>query len=334
MTILTKPSDVKKPEKTVLVPPTADFLETGATTPLPEGRGVVMIRSRRASSQATTLLLFLIAVLVMCIGIIGGVMIYRQFAMQRWTPMRFHGLCRIPYDTEMMDRDEMLAANREFLTDGSDDQDTWLKLLVNDLNTFAEKMLSEAKDVDQGLDTSDSDESVYNTSAEADRFLQEEFELGMGDDENYSKINVPKLITGKSATFLHDFKAEQTGIIDKAANRCFVMPLDREALLPPQDFVDLIVKMRNGYYNINTDVLRKNMRVKLPAITDMSTISPRVANECKGMNVYELEKIVSGVAKRSTKPRPDAYAEFAGKNFNEYHIMNSNELDALEKDHN
>lgn len=271
----------------------------------------------------------------MCMGIIGGVMIYRQYAIQRWTPMRFHGLCRIPYDTDLMDRQAIIAAN-DFSGEDADQQDTWLKLLVNDLNQFAERMISEAKDFEQSLDSDESNESKDNqlNITDVNKFMQEELELGVSDEENYSKINVPKLVTGKSATFLHDFKAEQTGIIDKEAGRCYVMPLDRETVLPPKDFADLIMKMRSGYYNVQTDVLRKNFRVKLPAVTDLGDISPRISNECNDMNIYELEKIVSGVAKRSiaavAAPK-DAFTVYSGKGFNQYSFLNAKEVDAYEK---
>lgn len=159
-------------------------------------------------------------------------------------------------------------------------------------------------------------------NADSDSFLQEDIELDFSDEENFSKI-IPKLSTGQDASFLHDFNAKQSGIIDKSLKRCFVMPLDSETLIPPKDMVDLITKMRNGYYNINTNVLKKTMRIKGPAITDMTLVAPRIANECKNMDIFELEKIVSGVSKRSVnaKQNNSLYKEFGGAHFTEYHIM-------------
>lgn len=52
-------------------------------------------RARRVST-ATTLCLFLTALLVLSIGVIGGVYIYSQYARARMH--RFHGWCNIPYD--------------------------------------------------------------------------------------------------------------------------------------------------------------------------------------------------------------------------------------------
>lgn len=313
-----------------------------------------MIRSRRATNQITTLLLFLIALLVMCMGIIGGVIIYRQYAMQRWnSAMRFHSGCRIPYNTEDLDHETMLAANQEFFIEPNDDdqQETWLRIL----NTLYERMLGEAKEFEQNFEeslqqdsSSSSDENSSSVSKEvsapaasakslsaatAEKFMQEDVDIDF--DEDFSKIDVPKLVAGRDASFLHDFKAEQTGIIDKSAGRCFIMPLDREAVLPPKNLADLVIKMRAGYYNINTDVLRKNMRVKLPALTDLSSVSPRVASECKNMKTYELEKVVTGVFKRSiaaASAPQGVFSEYSGKGFNEYHFLNMDEVEANEND--
>lgn len=51
-------------------------------------------RARRMFSVSTILLLLATFCLI-CMGILTGLIIYRRFQPQ---PMRFHGLCGIPYD--------------------------------------------------------------------------------------------------------------------------------------------------------------------------------------------------------------------------------------------
>lgn len=125
-----------------------------------------------------------------------------------------------------------------------------------------------------------------------DQFFKEEFELD--EDENYSKINVPVFHGQRQGRFLHDFRFNQTGVIDKDSGRCFLMALDRTTVLPPKSMRDLIEKMWNGYYNINTETIRKNMRVITPELKDLSEVSPRITAECADMKIYRLEKLVSG----------------------------------------
>jgi integral membrane protein 2B len=317
MTIITKPSSTKKEEKAVP-------LVTHATAPsvLESGRNVVMVRSLRSPArQATTLILFMIALLVMCIGIIGGVMIYRQYAMDRMQRMRFHGFCKIPYDIDTMDDRAMLIANQNLTPE---ENDSWLKIfqpIFEEFGRMNDEMMNRARELEKFQDDIDKVD---------DNFLQEEVELDITDDQSYSKINVPKL---KGATFLHDFKHNQTGIIDKSVKRCYFMPLDVETVLPPRDMHDLIRKLYSGYYNIDTTVLRKSMRVKVPEVTDKSLVSSRILNECDGMKIYELEKIVSGVSKRSTDQEAAVYTQYGGKQFEEIKIANLAELEKYEEEH-
>lgn len=125
-------------------------------------------------------------------------------------------------------------------------------------------------------------------------FFREKFDLDVSDQESYAKIDVPDFREGRSGRFLHDFTNNQTVIVDSDSKRCFVMPLDRETVLPPKSLADLIQKMWSGYYNIDTSVIRKNMRVIIPELTDLSDISNRIQGECSGMNIYRLEKFTSG----------------------------------------
>lgn len=137
-------------------------------------------------------------------------------------------------------------------------------------------------------------QSLFNdqNASEQDDFFKEEFDLDLDDD--VSKIYVPDFRDGRVGRFLHDFKSNQTAIIDETSKRCFIMPLDRDTVLPPKSLADLINKMYMGYYDINTTAVRKNMRVVLPALDDLSSVSPKIQNACSNMNVYRLEKYVSG----------------------------------------
>lgn len=101
---------------------------------------------------------------------------------------------------------------------------------------------------------------------------------------------MPDFRDGRVGRFLHDFKGNQTAIIDESAKRCFVMPLDRNVILPPKSLADVILKMYMGYYDINTTSIRKHMRVVTPALTDLSSISSNIQLACDSMSVYLLEK--------------------------------------------
>lgn len=70
-------------------------------------------RSRRIFN-ATSVLLLLTALLVMCIGIIGGIILYRNYYHARMQRMRFYGICGIPYESESVDNQAMLYMNQHY----------------------------------------------------------------------------------------------------------------------------------------------------------------------------------------------------------------------------
>lgn len=271
---------------------------------------IILIRRARRFSSATTYILFLIALLVTSLGIIAGVFYYRQYAHSR-NHLRFHGFCQIPYDSSNMNDNQMYYMN-SMLRDDTDELNSQIQRLLNpyqnDLTEIENRMEETEKEV-------------------SDQFFKEEFELGLSDEENYSKINVPVFRGQRQGRFLHDFKYNQSGIIDKDNGRCFLMPLDRDTVLPPKSLRDLIEKMWNGYYNINTSTVRKNMRVITPELKDLSDVSPRITNECEEMKIYRLEKLVSGVFKRSADLHQHAkYAEFGGNHITEIDIQNLEDI--------
>nr|CAD7195124.1 unnamed protein product [Timema douglasi] len=259
MTIITKPITDKKSDKLEeplvenehLQPlPTKVDIEATAE---PEPQYLVLRTRARRVTTATTVCLFLTALLVMTIGIIGGVYLYRQFARAQ--------------------------------------------SLSNSGN----------------LDEINLDKNI------PPEFFEEKFEIDL-ENENFEKIDVPDFRDGRRGRFIHDFNSNKTGIIDLDGQRCFVMPLNRNRVLPPRSLFDLIKKMWDGYYEVNTDVVRETMRVVTPAITDFKNVGYYITRECRDAPTYMLEKVVTGVYKRSV---PDAtFAVFAGDKIFQVDIVN------------
>ncbi|XP_018576588.1 integral membrane protein 2C [Anoplophora glabripennis] len=303
MTILTKPFTEKKGDK-LEVP-----LVENEKLPLPsapndveaQGHPRIIIFPARVHrvSTATTLCLLLTALSVVGIGIIGGKYLYHEYlSVSRPLPQgRFQGWAQIP------------------MNDIDDDSDDYS-------NVFPE--------TESGMNTDD-DLDIYKLKRLiAKASFQENFEID--DNQKYEKIDVPDFRDGRSGRFIHDFNTNITGIIDITGHRCFVMPLNRQNVLPPKSLFDLIQKMWEGYYKVDTAVIRKTMKVVLPPITDSKSIGGYITSECEGLPIYKLEKYVGGVVKRSANLQPEAkFAQFAGNGITEFDIVNLEEVLAYEK---
>uniref|UniRef100_A0A1A9ZW29 Integral membrane protein 2 n=1 Tax=Glossina pallidipes TaxID=7398 RepID=A0A1A9ZW29_GLOPL len=310
MTILAKPSFEKKSEKIFLPLPGfgrrndayhRNLLDHQNSYNSSEADVESMLFNRPQFSCLKTILLFLISITVMLSGALGGYTLYHMYAPTH-TRMHYRALCDVPYEPI-----GNIKAPRIYPR--SDDLG-WL------WPHFSGEKIENLGDV---VD---------------DTFFREEVEMDMGDGESFVKVEVPDFKDGRHGRFMHDFKENQSAIIDSTADRCFVMPLDRETVLPPESFVDLMKKMGSGYYNIDTERVRQTMRVVTPPITDLSTMSERIANECYDMRIYKLESYVSGVYKREAKREPTAiYTEFAGKGIIEFGIMNIDDIEKYERQH-
>nr|CAH7758552.1 unnamed protein product [Callosobruchus chinensis] len=307
MTILTKPFSEKKGDKLgvplvdneLLAPPSAPEDVEAQSHP----RIIIFPARAHRVSTATTLCVLLTALFVVSIGIVGGKVLYNEYlsvsrqiqAREEWPqPAKYEGVA-IPMRYE----DNMVNTDMEL---GNMDDDAVFEKMINKL--------------------------INNKRGE---FFQENFEID--DDRKYEKIDVPDFRDGRAGRFIHDFNTNITGIIDITGRRCFVMPLNRDNTLPPKSLFDLIHKMWEGYYKVDTEVVRKSMKVVLPPITDTKTIGSYIASECSGLPIYKLEKFVGGVVKRSADLHSEAkFAQFAGKGITEFDIMNFDDVLAYEKE--
>ena len=170
---------------------------------------------------------------------------------------------------------------------------------------------------------------MTDTEGLRNRFFREDVEIKDDDDDSYADIKIPDFRDGRRGRFIHDYKNNQTTIVDEDAKRCFVYPLDYSTTLPPKSMFDAMVKMQSGYYFPDTNVLRKRMRVVTPELDeDDEFVSTRTKAVCDDMRIYKLEPFVSGVFKRSIETKDDhaKFAEFGGKSIIELDLENFNEL--------
>lgn len=195
----------------------------------------------------------------------------------------------------------------------------FLKQLMAQFNREMEDPLKEIRRMESKL----GDDSLRN------RFFREDIEFKDDDEDSFTDINIPDFRDGRRGRFIHDFKNNQTTIVDVDANRCFVYPLDYSVTLQPKSMLDAIVKMQSGYYFPDTNVLRKKMRVVTPELEkDDEYLSERTRNVCEDMRVYKLEPFVTGVFKRSITVSDDhaKFAEFSGRKIVEFDFVNFDEL--------
>lgn len=242
-----------------------------------------------------TFLLFLVALMILIIGVIGGLYIYKQYARTQMHRFRT-GWYSIPYDSSNKASYGSNAVHQGLLADSD--------LFTKSLRNMEQDALDIARHINHDINN----------------FFKEKFEIDL-ENEHYEKIDVPDFRGGRQGRFIHDFNINKTGIIDIDGQCCFVMPLNRQRVLPPRNMYDLLRKMYNGYYEVDTAIVRETMKVVTPPITDMSVVGTYIARECKDLPIYMLKKVdSSSVVKRSASS--GVFGQFAGNSIMEIDIVN------------
>lgn len=310
------------------------FSSSQTNTASTDGIPIIVAERRHVSYPCRAVfILILVALTVLTLGIIGSSILARFYGNQHTERMRFQ--CRLPYRSEDLNRQALMDFDSFPDSDSAEDSHElrlantldWMRDLAKNWANAVDAATSEDNDSDN-----DSDETVDAMEQKMlDKFFTEQVDLDMGehaDDEGVTKIDVPDFKDGRVGRFLHDFLYNQTVIVDKDTSRCFLMDLDREKVLPPTSFRDMMMKMFQGKYQVDMNVVQENMRVVVPAMDDFTGVSPRIMSECgpATMRLYKLEKFVHGVFKRSVDLAEDAkFGVFTGRMV-QYDLHNMQEV--------
>ncbi|XP_026293104.1 integral membrane protein 2C [Frankliniella occidentalis] len=299
MTVLTKPiSEMKKKSPLAIPLVQAEQPVDGAEVVVVPGKrrdqdvenlGVPFtlgIRSHTRVTSATTVCLFLVGLLVMSVGIVGGIYLYQHCA--RRPLQRLRGFLNVPYNN----------------TDG--------RHLYYHLDSLASRQVASPE-----ISSKDTKKSGY---------FYEKFEA----DGSYERIDVPEFNGGRPGQFIHDWHINKTGIVDVDGRRCFVIPLDRDAVVfLPSFVIDLARKMASRGSDVK--VIVKTMRVAFPPLTDMSTVGENIARECSGMKIYSLVRANLGAIFKRNAEEPVVFGSFSGKTM-KVEIVNYQEMVEAEND--
>ncbi|XP_003399653.1 uncharacterized protein LOC100647702 [Bombus terrestris] len=331
MTIITKAITEKKEQPLFIAENSAENGKRDAEAQCLKsdvgGHYFVSRRSIYRIHMTATFLLFLVAFIILIIGVIGGLYIYRQYAKTQMHRFKT-GWYSIPYDkSSKMPYTLYKDAVHDGLVADSN-------LIIQELGSATEQEAMDImKNIDSGLIIKGlkkaTDQEAMDIAKNIDKnFFKERFEIDL-ENEHYEKIDVPDFRGGRQGRFVHDFNINKTGIIDIDGQCCFVMPLDRQAVLPPRNMYDLLRKMYNGYYEVDTEIVRKTMKVVTPPISDYSVVGTYIARECQNLPTYMLTKVNSNVVKRSISN--GVFGQFAGKNIIEFDILNLEDINAYNK---
>ncbi|XP_034549507.1 integral membrane protein 2B-like isoform X2 [Notolabrus celidotus] len=102
-------------------------------------------------------------------------------------------------------------------------------------------------------------------------------------------VPVPEFENGDPADIVHDFQRRLTAYLDLSLNKCYVIPLNTSIVMPPRDFLELIVNVKAGTYLPQSYLIHEEMIVT-ERLEHVDQLGYFIYNLCSGKDTYKLQR--------------------------------------------
>ncbi|XP_069614397.1 integral membrane protein 2B isoform X2 [Ranitomeya imitator] len=135
------------------------------------------------------------------------------------------------------------------------------------------------------------------------------------EDEDVELINVPvpEFADSDPADIVHDFHRKLTAYLDLSLNKCYVIPLNTSVVMPPKNFLELLINIKAGTYLPQSYLIHEQM-VVTDRIENVDQLGVFIRRLCQDKETYKLQRrnVIRGKQKRETE-----------NCFNIYHFENT-----------
>uniref|UniRef100_A0A671TQF9 Integral membrane protein 2 n=1 Tax=Sparus aurata TaxID=8175 RepID=A0A671TQF9_SPAAU len=94
---------------------------------------------------------------------------------------------------------------------------------------------------------------------------------------------------GDPADIVHDFQRKLTAYLDLSLNKCYVIPLNTSIVMPPRDFLELLVNVKAGTYLPQSYLIHEEMIVT-ERLEHVDQLGYFIYNLCRGKDTYKLQR--------------------------------------------
>uniref|UniRef100_A0A8C8D3J0 Integral membrane protein 2 n=1 Tax=Oncorhynchus tshawytscha TaxID=74940 RepID=A0A8C8D3J0_ONCTS len=123
------------------------------------------------------------------------------------------------------------------------------------------------------------------------KYREEDMMILEEEDVEVALINVPvpEFDDSDPADIVHDFQRRLTAYLDLFLNKCYVIPLNTSIVMPPKDFLELLVNIKAGTYLPQSYLVHEEM-VVTERLEDVEQLGYFINNLCQGKDTYKLER--------------------------------------------
>ncbi|KAL6455945.1 hypothetical protein AOLI_G00001910 [Acnodon oligacanthus] len=129
--------------------------------------------------------------------------------------------------------------------------------------------------------------------------LDERVRILQEDKVELINVPVPEFSDNDPADIVHDFNRRMTAYLDLNLNKCYVTPLNTSIVMPPKDFLELLVNIKAGTYLPQSYLVHEQM-VVTEKVEHVEQLGYFIYSLCRGRDTYRLQRreVVPGIQKR------------------------------------
>ncbi|KAK1169731.1 integral membrane protein 2B-like [Acipenser oxyrinchus oxyrinchus] len=152
-----------------------------------------------------------------------------------------------------------------------------------------------------GVKYREEDYMIPNAPNPSARLHEIEERIRILEEDQVELINVPlpEFADSDPADIVHDFHRRLTAYLDLSLNRCYVIPLNTSIVMPPRDFLELLINIKAGTYLPQSYLIHEQMIVT-DRIENVDQLGYFIYKLCRGKETYRLQRrdAIRGIQKR------------------------------------
>ncbi|KAJ1114746.1 hypothetical protein NDU88_002977 [Pleurodeles waltl] len=132
------------------------------------------------------------------------------------------------------------------------------------------------------------------------RSIEENIQILEEEGLEFISVPVPDFASSDPADIVHDFHRKLTAYLDLTLNKCYVIPLNTSIVMPPKDFLELLINIKAGTYLPQSYLIHEQM-VVTDRVENLHHMGAFIERLCGDKETYKLQRrdTIRGIQKRS-----------------------------------
>ncbi|XP_037095903.1 integral membrane protein 2B-like [Syngnathus acus] len=119
--------------------------------------------------------------------------------------------------------------------------------------------------------------------------LEEQIRILEREQVALINVPVPDFEDGDPADIVHDFQRGLTAYLDLSLNKCYVLPLNTSVVVPPRDFLELLINIKAGTYLPQSYLVHEEM-VVTERLEHSEQLGDFIGKLCRGKQTFKLQR--------------------------------------------